>query len=686
MSRQHGQTAYYIEGEGFVGDDPVGVRALPLTALRTLGAEAAPAEAERAFRFSRMFSTLEKFRPDPDALIALGKAMDETPSVGDHPDLPAGFTYFGQFLDHDLTFDQTQGLPDGELSPEEIVLGRSPSLDLDSLYGRGPDRETKRIYADDKIHLRIGQTSVAGSPNEAEGLVLPNDLPRGDNPARLVEATIGDSRNDENLAVAQTHLAFLKFHNAVVDRLAAAGSSGVDLFNEARRLVTMHYQWIVLHDFLPRIIEQDVLDDVLASGRKFYQIEPGQMPTMPIEFSVAAYRLGHSMIRDTYSWNRNFEPATLGLLFFFSGGSGDMGGNLPSNWIIDWRRFYDFSGVPGVDAPPDRNHTRPIDTALAVDLGTLPGFPADDKASLAVRNLLRGRLVGLPSGQAVAAAIGAPALTPEQVRRGRHEAILREHDLDTQTPLWYYILKEAEVLHGGERLGPVGSRLLAETFVGLIEGSQVSILADEASWRPTLPSRQPGRFTMVDLLLLVNDLNPLGPDRGTEPPPEETIYTVQPGDTLGLIARRFLGSAARWPEIFNVNRDAIQNPDLIRRGQALRIPVPFNAHVVRSGETLGRLASRFLGDAARWRVIFDVNRDRIQNPDLIRVGQALRIPRGLVPHVVQRGETLRGIAARFLGDEGRWREIFDVNRDQIDNPNQIRVGQRLVLPIPSADS
>jgi len=629
VPRQHGQTAYYIEGEGFVGEDRAGVRALPLEALGTLSAEATPAEAERAFRFSRMFPNLEKFRPDQDALIALGKAMDETPSIGDHPQLPAGFTYFGQFLDHDLTFDQTQGLPDGELSPEEIVLGRSPSLDLDSLYGRGPDLETKRIYADDKVHLRVGQTSKAGLPDEAEGLVHPNDLPRGDNPERLVEATIGDPRNDENLAVAQTHLAFLKFHNAVVDRLAAAGSAGVDLFSEARRIVTLHYQWIVLHDFLPRVIQQGTLNDVLTNGRKFFQVEPGQPPTMPIEFSVAGYRLGHSMIRDAYSWNRNFEPATLGLLFFFSGGSGGMGGDLPSNWIIDWRRFYDFSGVAGVADPPERNHTRPLDTALAVDLGTLPGFPPDDKASLAVRNLLRGRLVGLPSGQAIAETIGVPALTAEQVREGRHETILRDRGFDTQTPLWYYILKEAEVLHNGERLGPVGSRLLAETFVGLIESSQISILSGERTWQPTLPSQQPGQFTMVDLLLFVNDLNPLGPERGTEPPPppqEETVYIVQPRDTLSLIALHFFGNAARWPEIFNVNRDTIQNPDRIRVGQKLRIPLQFRTHIVQRGETLGRIAAQLLGNASRWRQIFNVNRDQIQNPDLIRVGQKLRIP------------------------------------------------------------
>lgn len=626
MARQHGQTAYYVEGEGFVGEDSVGVRSLPLTALGTRSVEASPAQTVRAFRFSRMFSALPKFRPAPEGLIALGKAMDETSSVADHPSLPAGFTYLGQFLDHDITFDQTDGLPDGELSPEEIALGRSPSLDLDSLYGRGPELETKRIYADDKIHLRIGQTSIAGAPDEAEGRVLPNDLPRGDNPERLVDATIGDPRNDENLAVAQTHLAFLKFHNAVVDRLAAQGTARSALFSEARQLVTRHYQWIVLHDFLPRIVEQDVLNDVLANGRRFYHVEPGESPTMPIEFAVAAYRLGHSMIRDAYSWNRNFEPATLGLLFFFSGGSGNMGGNLPSNWIIDWRRLYDFRGVAGVTEPPARNNTRPLDTALALDLGTLPGFPADDKASLAVRNLLRGRLVGLPSGQAVAAAIGAVPLTAEQMRSNRHGTLLREHGFDEQTPLWYYILKEAEILHKGERLGPVGSRLLVETFVGLIEHSQVSILGQQPDWQPTLPSQQQGQFTMVDLLLFVNDLNPLGPNRGSEPPPEQTIYIVQPGDTLGLIAQRFLKSTSRWPEIFNLNRDTIQNPDRIKAGQALRIPASFGRHVVQRGETLRKIATRLLGRSQRWREIFDINRDRIQNPDLVRVGQELRIP------------------------------------------------------------
>lgn len=569
MSRKHGQTTYYVEGEGFIGAPIAGV----------LGAEETGADAERAFRFSRMFAELPAFTPPDDGLIALGKAMEDAPNFKDHPDLPSGFTYFGQFLDHDITFDKTNGLPSGQLSLDEIIQGRSPSLDLDNVYGRGPALEGKRLYEADGIHLRIGHTTPAGPQGTPEGRVLPNDLPRGDNPENAREASIGDPRNDENLAVAQTHLSILKFHNIVVARLAEQGVAGAELFERARRLVTLHYQWIVLNDFLPRVIDQFVLNEVIADGATLFKNVAGEEPTMPLEFSVAAYRLGHSMIRDSYSWNRIFTDAGLDLLFTFSGGSGDMFGSptLPSNWAADFRRLFDFSGAAGVEPTPVLNHTRSIDTALALNLGTLPGFPTEnDRARLAVRNLLRGRLVGLPSGQAVAAALGVTALTPAQVRQGAHSNVLNDHGFDTQTPLWYYILKEAEVLNESLRLGPVGSRIVAETFVGLIKGSRNSILSeDNRYWRPSLPSLRPGHYTMVDLLLLVSDFNPLGNERPLPPPPppEPIIYVVQRGDTLRSIAARFLGDERRWREIFEANRATISNPDLIRPGMQLVIPV-----------------------------------------------------------------------------------------------------------------
>src|SRR5689334_4352159 len=166
MPRKHGQITYYVEGEGFVG----GPSATPAGAPAVLAADGQPAQdVERAFRFSRMFAELPAFAPNDDALIALGRAMEDAPNFKDHPDLPSGFTYFGQFLDHDITFDKTDGLPSGQLSPEEIIQGRSPSLDLDNLYGRGPALEGKRLYEDDGLHLRIGHTSPAGPQGTAEG-------------------------------------------------------------------------------------------------------------------------------------------------------------------------------------------------------------------------------------------------------------------------------------------------------------------------------------------------------------------------------------------------------------------------------------------------------------------------------------------------------------------------------------
>jgi hypothetical protein len=579
MSRKHGDTVYFIEGEGFVGNQnldaaPGGPAVLGDAQPPVL----AGADAERAFRFTRMFPALPPFRPADAALIDLGRAMDDTPNFKDHLTLPAGFTYFGQFLDHDITFDKTAGLPTGSLTPEEIEQGRSPSLDLDSLYGRGPAAEGARLYEADGVRLRVGNTTPVGAPGEPEALALLHDLPRGDNPANRREASIGDPRNDENLVVAQLHLAFIRFHNVVAARLAESGLSGAALFEQARRVVTMHYQWIVLHDFLPRVVEPALLAQTINGGRRFFQTETDKPPAMPVEFSVAAYRFGHSMIRDDYSWNRNFPNAGLALLFLFSGVSGNLAGldTLPSNWPVDWRRLFDFSHVPGMAAGPALNLTRSIDTALAMGLKELPAHRTEgDRAALATRNLLRSRLLGLPTGQAVAGALGIEPLTAEQVRRGPHAAILERTGFDRQTPLWYYILKEAEVFHDGQRLGPVGSTLLAETFVGLVAGSQNSILAERNRyWRPSMPAVQPGTFTMIDLLLNVGDLNPLGDERPVPPPPPppQRTHVVQPGDTLRTIAARFLGDGRRWREIFEANRDKIANPDIIRVGTELVIP------------------------------------------------------------------------------------------------------------------
>jgi hypothetical protein len=252
---------------------------------------------------------------------------------------------------------------------------------------------------------------------------------------------------------------------------------------------------------------------------------------MPVEFSAAAYRLGHSMVREVYSHNRVFTPnggvpATLERLFQFTGLSGGIVGDLapnpptaptpirllPSNWIIDWRRFYEFNTPAGTPLFL-LNKSRKLDPFLAPTLHLLPG----GGGSLPQRNLRRGVMLGLPSGQSVGALMAdAKAinkndlLTPDEIAAGPDGQVAKQHGLHESTPLWYYILKEAQVRRGGERLGPVGARIVAEVFIGLVHGDHESYLWKEGpSWTPTLPSKEPGKFTMVDLLQFVGDISPI---------------------------------------------------------------------------------------------------------------------------------------------------------------------------------
>jgi len=503
----HARAYHYIEGEGYC-EKPEPPKGCPMDP------GGYPPDPKEAFRFCRIFPK-GKIVPSDAALIALGQAMeDPTNAPAGDSQISAGFTYLGQFIDHDMTADKTTGLPSGSKDPNDIIQGRSPSLDLDSVYGAGPDGSPD-MYESNGIHLKIGQTT--GRPDFGVTDSFPNDLPRESGSKKAI---IGDPRNDENLAVAQIHLAFLKFHNKVADQVIAAGAA--DPFMETRKIVTQHYQSIVLHHFVPWLADDAVREDIRVNGRKFYNpngLPDGEeFPCMPIEFSVGVYRFGHSLVRNRYEWNRVFNssgiPATLELLFEFSKGSGNLGGSptLPSDWIVDWTRLFDFSDIPGVSNHPESNKTRLIDTQLALKLGDLPEFQGDPephKKALAVRNLLRGRLVGLPTGQEVAAQMGVTPLTPEEIAAGPHGTILRANGLHTDTPLFYYILREAKVQQGGQRLGQVGSRILVETFHGLVEASQFSILK-ENNWKPSLHPQNAMFYTMGDMLAFVGDLNPIG--------------------------------------------------------------------------------------------------------------------------------------------------------------------------------
>jgi hypothetical protein len=310
-------------------------------------------------------------------------------------------------------------------------------------------------------------------------------------------------------------------------------------FATARELAVKHYQWMLRHDFLPRICDPAVVDDVYANGRKAFEVGAGPLdvPTMPVEFSVAGFRLGHAMIRRDYNWNKRF-PGDAGALFFlfdFSATSGSLGGfqRLPSNWIADFRRLYDFKGEAGMNslaAPGGLNRAMRIDTLLVNPLRFLPrgsfgGGPADEgtiRANLAFRNLTRAKMVKLATGQKMAAflkskGVSLTALTKAQIRNGDHGAKLddltqrQREGLLKNTPLWFYVLREAE-LNGG-RLGGVGARIVAETFHRAMEGSRHSIVRDPA-WRPTFGPNST-TFRMVDLMLFAFEgkkslLAPLG--------------------------------------------------------------------------------------------------------------------------------------------------------------------------------
>lgn len=475
-------------------------------------------------RFGKMFPESAPFRPADDELIALAQAMLEAAGDDDaaanHPSLPAGFTYLGQFIDHDITFDKTVGLPQID-DPALIEQARTPNLDLDSVYGFGPGSEADgAVFAGapgSEVFI-LGSTSFGTIGGIEAG--FPNDLPRTPDERGREIVDVPDKRNDENLIIAQTHLAFLKFHNKLIAVLPPSASGEPSLFERAKKLVTWHYQWIVLNDFLRRLVRADVLDDVLDNGRKFYLFEEvnNATPFMPLEFSVAAYRFGHTLIRAVYDYNRVFKDTgnprgTLELLFRFTGSGG--GAPVPSDWIIDWRRFYevgDFGGVGGFDGTINR--TRKFDTKLADPLKELMirGQVDEPPPSLAERNLLRGSRLGLPSGQEIARLMNiTDPLTDKEIASGSIEEIIVQHGFDQQTPLWFYLLKEAEVRENGERLGETGSRILAEVFVGLLQGDPDSFLSND--WNPaldnTVPKQNENTFTMADMLLFVNDISPI---------------------------------------------------------------------------------------------------------------------------------------------------------------------------------
>jgi Animal haem peroxidase len=459
----------------------------------------------RIGRFGQMFRGLLPCDVSDDAIDELVAWMgDPNRPQAANLRIPAGFTYLGQFIDHDITFDPTSKL-DRAADPEALVNFRTPRLDLDSLYGAGPAAQP--FLYDWKDPKFPAGTRLLEGKNNAHGQVPIDDLPRNDQGRAL----IGDARNDENALISQLHLLFIRFHNAVVAFLDGQGKPNTrdELLDEAQQLVRRHYQWVIVHEFLPLVVGDEMAADVLPPPakaakpevvRKFFKWR-GE-PFIPVEFSGAAYRFGHSMVRAEYrikgipqsfAITKMAEP-TLPL-------NPDLEGFdfLKSDRVIAWDRFF---RLPGADQPPQSSLR--IDTAIAKPLFQLRD---QDPQELPRRNLERGRILGLPSGQDVAAVMHEEPLTEEELQLEHLPGSRKE--LKAATPLWYYLLCETSRAvdaqgrpRPGRHLGPVGGRIVAEVIAGLLEADRNSYLHEEG-WRPTLGENE--TFTMADLVKIAQD-------------------------------------------------------------------------------------------------------------------------------------------------------------------------------------
>ena len=427
-------------------------------------------------KYGRMFPDLPGLEVDEDFLLALGRSgsvmdaasrPDELDTRNDNPRIPAAFAFLGQFIAHDITADRSMLRHHARLN--ELRNFRTPRLDLEYLYAAGPTGDPHLYDLDDLDKFLLGVNDIGKQ----------DDLSRN----RQGRALVGDPRNDVHLIISQLHLAFLKFHNQVVDYLRDQGVPSSDVFSEAQRLVRWHYQWIVVHEFLPLTAGEALVDNLLNNGPQFYEYD--ERPFIPVEFADATYRFGHSQVRSVYILN---DSGTKGQIF------PDFAGTCPvlHDRVVDWAYFFNVEE----QRPPQAS--KRIDTLIAHSLIDLPRSVVGDtdipeQHSLAYRDLMRGQALDLPSGEAVSRAMDIEPLSKDELGLSK----LGWHG---ETPLWYYILKEAEVRAGGERLGDVGGRIVAEVLLGLIDGDSTSYRWAETEWRPTLPGAKEGQFTVADLL------------------------------------------------------------------------------------------------------------------------------------------------------------------------------------------
>lgn len=422
-------------------------------------------------RFGRMFRA-SNYSPSDYSLTELGKLggiMDEANATGDrtNPRIDLAFVFFGQLVDHDITLDLTS-LGDASRDPRATVNFRTPALDLDCVFGSGPEG-TPHLYNGNKILFGYKGNS--------------KDLARNCRGTAL----IGDPRNDENIIVSQLQLAMIKFYNSIVDDVVAEGTPAGEVFEEAYRRTRWHYQWIVRNEFLNLILGETRADDLRGSRRLRYYGNR-RKAYMPVEFSGAAYRYGHSQVPERLLPN---DATTAAPLFDLNPAFTP----IPESLAVDWSRLVQ---MPGATAPQPSNK---IDAFLPSQLLALPFIPPADINSLATRNLLRGKQLELPPGQHIARRIHADNIYDNAILGlGAPEF----GGLAGRAPLWYYVIKEADLQHGGAHLGDVGATIVGETLEGTLRADEDSYVCEDPDWTPDYANAS-GDFTLADLLTKANN-------------------------------------------------------------------------------------------------------------------------------------------------------------------------------------
>jgi hypothetical protein len=385
-------------------------------------------------------------------LCDCGNGEDAAPSLGT---VAAGWPFFGQFIAHDITADRSALGTHVEAS--RLRNARAPQLNLECLYGDGPVGHPYLFQRNDpaKLLTASGGRDVL---RNGEGTAI-----------------IGDPRNDSHVLMSQMHLAFVHAHNALVDRSRAEGVDESQIFETASRDLRWHYQAAILTEFLPSLVGEELVETLLRDGPRFYR--PDGQAYIPLEFADAAYRYGHSQIRHTYTLNSTSQPMPIfpDLIGFRP--------VTPERWV-EWSGLFDAPGRPPA-ARAKKIDGRLVGALIALPVALTGVSEIEEFHSLAVRDLERGQSVGLPSGEVIARHLGEEPLTAGDVRTV-------EAGWHGETPLWYYVLREADVRCGGNRLGPVGARIVSEVLVGLLDLDETSVRHAPEGWQPA--------FSLIELL------------------------------------------------------------------------------------------------------------------------------------------------------------------------------------------